>query len=90
MPAGTLATVAAVPGTLGTPAVLALEMVAGADAPAGAVCWAGLGKNVAFFPLCTCHWSQSMTMEKPKITHKMVRRISFMKVSFQREKRAAA
>jgi hypothetical protein len=25
-------------------------------------------------------------MEKPKITHKMVRRISFMKVSFRKEK----
>lgn len=49
-------------------------------ATAGAV---GFGKNVAFCPLKTCHWSHNRTIEKPKITHKMVRRMSFMTVSFQ-------
>jgi hypothetical protein len=47
------------------------------------------GKKVALRPLCTCHWSHNMTMEKPKTTHKMVRRISFMKVSFQWKKGSA-
>jgi hypothetical protein len=56
----------------------------GADvAPAGvlAVCVAP-GKKVALWPLKTCHWSHRRTMEKPKITHKMVRRMSFMTASF--------
>ena len=57
-------------------------------AAAGAVVLAGLGKKVALLPLWICHWSQSNTMEKPKITHKMVRRISFMKFSFQKERKS--
>jgi hypothetical protein len=64
------------------------DVVSVGDAPAP---WAlgctangvGAGKNVAFCPLKICHWSHSNTMEKPKITHKMVRRISFMCFSFQ-------
>jgi hypothetical protein len=47
-----------------------------------AFCVADDGKNVGFWPLWTCHWSHNKTMEKPKITHKMVRRMSFMTVSF--------
>jgi hypothetical protein len=58
----------------GTPAPCALGCAANG---------AGAGKNVAFCPLKICHWSQSNTMEKPKITHKMVRRMSFMCFSFQ-------
>ncbi len=42
------------------------------------------GRNVAFFPLKTCQLSHNMTIEKPKITHKMVRRMSFMKGVFGR------
>ena len=73
-------------GTAGTPDPPP-ELGAGAEPVlAAADCWAGEGKKVAFFPLCTCHWSQSKTMEKPKITHKMVRRISFMKISFRKMK----
>lgn len=49
--------------------------------PAPAVATAGAGKKVAFLPLCTCHLSHSKTSEKPNITHRMVRRISFMKTS---------
>ena len=60
--------------------------VGGTPAP-WALAWdatgAGLGKNVALFPLKTCHWSHSKTIEKPKITHKTVRRMSFMSFSFQ-------
>ena len=48
----------------------------------GAIAWlAGVGasgKKVALRPLCTCHWSHSMTSEKAKITQRMVRRMSFM------------
>ena len=52
---------------------------AGAADEAGATAvFAGEGKNVAFWPLKTCQLSHNMTIEKPKITHKMVRRISFM------------
>jgi hypothetical protein len=54
---------------------------AGAEPAAGVGAGAaisGFGKKVAFFPLCSCHWSQSRTREKPKITQRMVRRISFM------------
>jgi len=51
------------------------------DTGALAVCVAE-GKKVALWPLKTCHWSHNKTMEKPKITHKMVRRMSFMTASF--------
>ena len=37
------------------------------------------GRKVGLLPLWTCHWSHSITSEKPKITSRMVRRISFMK-----------
>ena len=40
------------------------------------------GKKVACRPLCTCHWSQRRTREKPKTTQRMVRRMSFMKSSW--------
>jgi hypothetical protein len=86
---GTAATLGADPATLGTPAVLAPGTAPDAPAATGAICWAGLGKKVAFLPLYTCHWSHSITMEIPKIAHKMVRRMSFMMVSFQKEKRSA-
>ena len=67
---------AAVDGTpAGTPDA------AGADA--GAVT-AGLAPSmkVPLPPLWICHLSHSNTMEKPKITHRMVRRMSFMKTSY--------
>ena len=64
-------------GTLAAPASGAEAPAAGAAAPTAA----GDGKNVALLPLCNCHLSHSKTMEKPKITHKMVRRMSFMKTS---------
>jgi hypothetical protein len=69
-----------VPGTAATPAG---TLLAGVVATAGglAAVVAG-GKNVGFCPLNTCHWSHNKTMEKPKITHKMVRRMSFMTDSF--------
>jgi hypothetical protein len=49
---------------------------------ATALALVALGKKVGCLPLWTCHWSHSRTMEKPKITHKMVRRMSFMTASF--------
>jgi hypothetical protein len=52
-----------------------------ASAAAGALTVCGDGKKVGFLPLWICHLSQSKTMEKPNITHSMVRRISFMKTS---------
>jgi len=36
------------------------------------------GKNKGLLPLWTCHLSHSKTIEKPKITHKTVRLISFI------------
>ncbi len=36
------------------------------------------GRKVGLLPLKTCHWSHSSTSENPKITHRIVRRISFM------------
>src|SRR5512133_1083352 len=84
----------------GTAEALAAGVAAGValgdgtlEAPAGAgAVAAGLpdGKKVALLPLWTCHWSHSKTMEKPKITHKMVRRMSFMKTSSWIEERAGA
>jgi hypothetical protein len=83
--AGTWA-VAATAFDEGTPdAAGAAEALAGA---ALAAVLADEGKNVALLPLWTCHWSHNMTMEKPKITHRMVRRISFMKTSLSRKGRA--
>jgi hypothetical protein len=69
-----------VSGTAATPAG---TLLAGVTETAGALAAvvAG-GKKVGFCPLNICHWSHSKTMEKPKITHKMVRRMSFMRVSF--------
>jgi hypothetical protein len=61
---------------LGTPA-------AGAGGALSATALTLLGKKVALWPLWICHWSQSKTNEKPKTTHKMVRRISFMKISYE-------
>lgn len=49
--------------------------------PAG-VLTSGFGKKVALCPLWICHWSHNKTIEKPKMTHKIVRRMSFMKWSF--------
>ena len=51
-----------------------------------AVCAGGVGKKVALLPLWICHLSHSRTMEKPKITHRMVRRMSFMKSSYVRKR----
>jgi len=67
----------------GTEASVVIEVPALDDVAAGAlaVCVAE-GKKVALWPLKTCHWSHNKTMEKPKITHKMVRRMSFMTASF--------
>jgi hypothetical protein len=84
----------ALPIAVGTPEVVALLVLlfAGAVpfADMAALCGlacdatlAGLGKNVALCPLNICHWSQSKTIEKPNITHKTVRRMSFMCFSFQ-------
>ena len=67
-------------GTLAAPASGAEAPAAGAAAPTAA----GDGKNVALLPLCNCHLSHSKTMEKPNITHKMVRRMSFMETSLVR------
>ena len=53
----------------GTAEAGALAVTAGCDAP---------GKKVGRLPLCTCHWSHSMTSEKAKITQRMVRRMSFI------------
>ena len=58
---------------------------AGAVVGAVAVAVGGPGKKVAWRPLCTCHLSHSKTREKPNITHRMVRRMSFMKTSLQRK-----
>jgi hypothetical protein len=75
-----------VDGKAGTEAADEPEaVVAGAGAFA---VWDADGKKVGFWPLKTCHWSHSKTMEKPKITHKMVRRMSFMTASFQKEERS--
>ncbi|MNT40460.1 hypothetical protein D3C72_1767760 [compost metagenome] len=63
-------------GTLAGPVALDAALAA-----AGAVTAGVVGKNVACLPLCSCHLSHSRTMEKPKITHRMVRRMSFMKTS---------
>jgi hypothetical protein len=65
----------------GTALGSALGRAAGVADVAGLATVAPLGKKVALWPLYTCHWSQSKTMEKPKTTHKTVRRISFMKTS---------
>src|ERR687894_380037 len=75
--------IAGVPGTVvvagGTPAApatgggTAAGVVAGAAGAAGAVA-AGFGadgKKVAGRPLWICHWSHSITSEKPKITQRM-------------------
>ena len=59
-----------------------LPEVGPGGAAGGAVVWTLEGKKVALPPLETCHWSHSKTMENPKITHKMVRRMSFMTASF--------
>ena len=74
----------------GTPGVLvagtAAELLPGAaDVATTVLAGTGFGKKVAFLPLNTCHWSHKRTMEKPKITHKMVRRMSFMTFSFLRK-----
>ncbi len=54
---------------------------------AGAVAAAlGLGKNVASLPLCTCHASQSNTKENANTAHNRERRISFMRMSFQKKR----
>ena len=65
-------------GPVGTLAALAGLLAGAVVLTAGA----GDGKKVALLPLKSCHWSHSRTMEKPKITHKMVRRMSFMTASF--------
>ena len=51
----------------------------GAEAVAAGL---GAGKKVAGLPLATCHWSQSITIEKPKTTQRMERRMSFMRTSW--------
>jgi hypothetical protein len=70
-------------GVPGTAATAGGTLLAGVAVTAGdlAAVIAG-GKNVGFCPLKICHWSHNRTMEKPNITHKMVRRMSFMTVSF--------
>ena len=74
------------------PQLAAWALAAGTAADdAGLACCAlalasGLGKKVALWPLWTCHWSHSRTMEKPKITQRMVRRMSFMWTSSTKEK----
>src|SRR3990167_4665608 len=85
--AGAAGATGATPTWVATAGTKASVLPAGAAA-AGAAALVGLGKKVAFFPLWICHWSHSKTMEKPKITHRMVRRISFMKVSFQKERKS--
>ena len=44
-------------------------------------CCTGAGKNVPRLPLCTCHLSHNRTKAKPNITHKIVRRMSFIGTS---------
>ena len=65
----------------GTALALALAAAAGAGAVAAT---SGLGKNVALLPLYSCHWSHNKTREKPKITQRMVRRISVMGSSLRK------
>src|SRR5574344_974074 len=72
----------------GLAVALALVAPGGCEAAvvgAVAVAVGGPGKKVAWRPLCTCHLSHSKTREKPNITHRMVRRMSFMKTSLQRK-----
>ena len=85
--AGAAGATGAAPAWVAGTGTKASVLPAGAAA-AGAAVLVGLGKKVALLPLWICHWSQSNTMEKPKITHKMVRRISFMKFSFQKERKS--
>jgi hypothetical protein len=83
--AAATAGVAAGAGTAPLPTGPAGTLAVEAGAAAGAVLLAtgvGEGKNVALLPLKSCHWSHNRTMEKPKITHRMVRRMSFMTASF--------
>lgn len=67
---------------VGTPAALADGLADGLAGVALLATCVEEGKNVALLPLKTCHWSHNRTMEKPKITHRMVRRMSFMTASF--------
>src|SRR5688572_7220446 len=84
-PPGSAAAVApAVPLGAGTPPEDATGTLAAPVAPGAVAVTGGLadGKKVACLPLWTCHWSHSSTIEKPKITHRIVRRMSFMDFSY--------
>ena len=63
-------------GVAATGAVFVAEVVCG-----------GCGKKVGTLPWLICHWSHSMTKEKPKTTQRIVRRMSFMVFETQKKKR---
>jgi len=72
-------TLGVAPAACGTAMGVAAPVAAGAEAVAAGL---GAGKKVAGLPLATCHWSQSITIEKPKTTQRMERRMSFMRTSW--------